>query len=77
MFNQIVQDSGETFARFLFRLKTQVKKCNFKCGCGDSTESRALRDRIVEGVCDRALRNKLIGKKELTEEVAIEICRSF
>lgn len=77
VFNKIVQENGETFVSFLVRLRTQVKKCNFKCNCGDSTESRALRDRIVEGVRDRALRNKLIGKKELTVESAIEICRTF
>lgn len=77
VFNQIVQDKGEPFAGFLTRLRTQVKKCNFKCTCGVSTETRAMRDRIVEGVRDRALRIKLIGKAELTEEMAIDMCRSF
>lgn len=77
VFNQIQQDKGEPFAGFLTRLRTQVVKCGFKCACGESTETRALRDRIVEGVCDRALRLKLIGKEDLTEESAIVLCKNF
>lgn len=75
--NKIVQQEGESFGEFLTRLRVQVVKCAFACECGKSTQSRAIRDKIVEGIRDRNLRLKLLGKKDLTEEAAIDTCKAF
>lgn len=76
-FNKIRQEEGERFNEFLTRLRVQVAKCGFKCTCGELTESRAIRDRIVEGVRDRHLRLKLLSKPDLDEETAINVCRAY
>lgn len=75
--NQIYQGDGEPFGEFLTRVRSQVRKCAFVCTCGLPTESRAVRDRIVEGVRDKNLRLKLLSKENLDEEDAVKICRAF
>lgn len=75
--NQIVQRGGQSFNEFLTELRQQITKCEFKCECGKSTESRMLRDRIVEGVADPAMRLKLLQQPQLTAESAINICRAM
>ncbi|XP_062547610.1 uncharacterized protein LOC134213072 [Armigeres subalbatus] len=56
-FGSRVQQPGETASEFLFSLKLQTEYCNFK---GDK-QDRIL-DRIVIGLSDDALRQKLLAE---------------
>ena len=71
-FNSRRQEEGEPFDDFLTELKHLSKNCNFCENCHDGL----LRDRIVAGVRDHALRQKLLGTENLDLKKAEELCRS-
>lgn len=70
-FNQRNQKSGENFDSFLADLKKLILTCDY----GDE-ESSILRDRIVLGICDSVLQEKLLGIENLNERRAIDACRA-
>ena len=72
VFNNRVQKEGETFDQYLSALRNLAKTCNF-CSCLRDT---LLRDKIVLGVRDNALRGKMLQDRNLTLAKAIDICRS-
>ena len=63
---------GESIDHFVSSLRTLAKSCNF-CQC---LQDSLLRDRIVFGVKEPALRKKLLQERHLTLEKAIDICKS-
>lgn len=69
-FNNRKQEDGETFDNFYIAIRKLVKNCNFK-----DMEDRMLRDRIVMGIRDRKLQQKLLENKDLTLELAVNKCR--
>ena len=70
-FNKRVQQQGESFDVFLTDLRHLVKTCDY----GDLTES-LIKDRVVIGIYDDTLRERLLRQKDLTLSTAAEICRS-
>ena len=63
------QQPGETIDQYVTDLRT--KTCEFGTlidGC--------IRDRIVGGIIDDSMRNRLLQKADLTLEKAIDMCRS-
>lgn len=70
-FNQRKQDQGETFDLFYTEIRRLVKNCNYK-----EQESRMLRDRIVIGVSDKKLQEKLLAINDLTLDKAVDMCRA-
>lgn len=56
-FGSRIQQPGETASDFLFSLKLQAEYCNFK----DDKDGRIL-DRVLIGLSDDALRQKLLGE---------------
>lgn len=63
-FNTISQKEKQSFSEFETELRTQLRRCEFKCTCGASYEERMLRDRIVVGVHDKKLQLKLLDGRD-------------
>ena len=66
------QDEDEIFDDFLTDIKVLIKNCNFCATCVDGV----VRDRIVEGIRDPSLRQKLLTDAELDLKKAEDACRA-
>ena len=64
------QECGESFDHFVNDLRTAVKRCEFK----DSEEM--LRDRIIFGISDKEVQQKLIVKGSVTLADVVTMCRT-
>ena len=71
-FNNRIQEDGEKFDEFLTDLKILSRNCNFCENCHNSL----IRDRIVAGVNDDTLKQKLLAHDSLTLEKAENMCRA-
>ncbi|GFR79749.1 30S ribosomal protein S7P [Elysia marginata] len=71
-FNQRNQLSEETTDQFITALKTLSSTCNF-CDC---MKESLLRDRLVTGIRNPETRKKLLERRKLTLQDAIDICRA-
>ena len=65
-FNRRDQLDGETAEEYIIALYALVKTCDYKAGQVDEM----LRDRLVVGIRDKALSDKLQMKADLTIESA-------
>ena len=72
IFNKRNQEAGERFELFYAHIQRLIKTCNF---CNDCQKS-ILRDRIVLGVQDVGLQKDLLKVRNLTLEVAIDMCKA-
>lgn len=70
-FNKRFQEEGENFDSFYTELRKLAQNCNF-----ESFMERMLRDRIIHGIKDNNVQQKLLGKKNLTLSEAVDICRT-
>ena len=71
VFNSCVQETSETFDRFLNRLRERAATCKFA-----ALESEMLRDRIVIGINNNITRERLLREKDLTLDYAINISKT-
>lgn len=71
LFNKRIQEDGEHFDAFYTELRKIAQNCNF-----ESFLDRMLRDRIIYGIKDRHVQQKLLAKKNLSLQQAVEICRT-
>ncbi|GFR97874.1 hypothetical protein ElyMa_002756100 [Elysia marginata] len=71
-FNQRNQLSEETTDQFITALKTLSSTCNF-CDC---MKESLLRDRLVTGIRNPETRKKLLERRKLALQDAIDICRA-
>jgi transposase InsO family protein len=71
IFNKKVQEEGESFDCFLTHLRLKAATCGYK----DQTD-RMIRDRIVLGVYDKGVQEKLLRHEGLTLDKAIQICKA-
>ena len=71
LFNQRVQEVGESFDAFLTALRSLAKTCNF-----GAMQDRMIRDRVVVGIRDNGTRKKLLAENKLTLNKCIDICRA-
>ena len=67
-FHQRIQKQGETVESFVQSLDELAEHCDF----GDSCDQQ-IRDRIVTGILDKGVWQKLQLKSDLTLEIAIQI----
>ena len=71
LFNQRVQEVGESFDSFPTAVSSLAKTCNF-----GTIQDRMIRDRVVVGIKDNTTRKKLLAESKLTLKKCIDICRS-
>ena len=72
LFNSRSQKEDERIDHYVWALSSLAKWCDF-CQC---LRDSLIRDRIVFGVKEPALRKKLLKERQLTLEKAIDICKS-
>ncbi|XP_050548486.1 uncharacterized protein LOC126910143, partial [Daktulosphaira vitifoliae] len=70
-FFQRNQQEGESFDHFLIDLRKQSKKCEF-----GELNNNLLRVRIVLGINDKRLQERLLREPKLTLEQTVECCRA-
>lgn len=66
-FHRRNQAHGESVAQFVAELRRLARHCEFK-----TFLEEALRDRFVCGLSSKAIQNRLLKKKELTLQKAID-----
>ena len=71
-FNTRNQRPGEGFELYYTELRNTVKDCEF-----GSLEDNFLRDRLVCGIIDEIVREKLLQVQDLTLEECVNMCRLF
>lgn len=67
LFYQRKQKEGEPFDQFHIDIKRLARTCGFQ-----ERENEMLRDRIVLGVIDKRLQQRLLETRELTYDIAVE-----
>nr|XP_054768172.1 uncharacterized protein K02A2.6-like [Lytechinus pictus] len=65
------QAAGETLEQYITDLKVLASSCNFR-----DLQDSLLRDRIIGGIKDDAVRARLLRESDLTLDKAIQICRA-
>lgn len=70
-FNQRSQKVGESFDSFLAAIQQLVLTCGYA-----EEENNALRDRIVIGITDLKVQERLLSTEEVDYEKAVKICRA-
>ena len=68
------QHPRESFDDFLVSLRELAKMCNF---CSNECLQKAIRDQIIEGLCDGESIQELLQVKDLTLDTAISKCHSL
>ncbi|XP_063542073.1 uncharacterized protein LOC134750761 [Cydia strobilella] len=63
------QKDGESIEQYSFELKKLANKCEFKDLCDD-----LVRDRLICGIKDTTIRERLLREPTLTLQKAIDIC---
>ena len=71
LFNQRVQEVGESFESFLTSVPSLAKTCNF-----GTMQDRMIRETVVVGIKDNTTRKKLLAESKLTLNKCIDICRA-
>lgn len=71
-FNTRNQQANESFDEYLLVLKAISSNCEF-----GAMKDELVKDRIVCGILDQKIRNRLLTEAELTLNRAIEICKGF
>ena len=67
-----MQESGESYDHYQTALRQLVERCEFK----SITPNQILRDKLVFGIRDSKVRERLLHEKNLSLEKTDEICRS-
>lgn len=70
-FNKLTQVDGETFDEFFTKVKTQSAKCEF-----GALNDSLVRDKIIIGIRNDKVREKLLSEDEVTLDRATQICRA-
>ena len=70
LFNTHMQSVNETIDAHVTELRLQAKKCEFGALCNE-----LIRDRIIVGIRDDAVRSRLLCEAELDLPKAVDICR--
>ena len=72
-FNRRNQESGETIDQYMSDLRNMSKTCGF-CDC---MKEQLIMDRIIIGISDDKVREKLISTHDLDLNRAVDICRAM
>ena len=71
MFNNRSQEPGETIDAYATAVRTLADTCSF-----GTLKEEMIRDRLVCGISDNALRKKLLQESQLTLEKCMDYCRA-
>lgn len=71
-FNVRIQQPDESLEDFVLSVKLQAEFCNF-----ENFKKMAIRDRIVAGIRDRALQQRLLNEEKLTLETAEKLIATW
>ena len=71
-FNKRVQEAGEQYEQYKTALLKLAETCDFET----ITPNDILRDRLIFGICDNKVRERLLRETGLTIERTDEICRA-
>lgn len=71
-FGKRCQAEGESFSKFLSELRRLIKTCGYCENC----EPSILRDRLVTGITNDAIREDLLKESKLTLKQCIDICKA-
>ncbi len=72
LFHKRQQEPGESVDIYVAHLRKLIKTCNY-----GQLVDRLLKDQIVVGVKDEALRTKLLEIRDLTLRMCIDTCRAY
>lgn len=72
VFQTLHQGEQETFDEFLTKTRTLIKKCEY-----GNLENRILQDKIIAGIHNDAVREKLLAEPTLGLIKAVLICRNY
>ena len=72
LFNSRQQEPGESFDRYVTALRQIADKCAFDA----ITPDDLLRDRIIFGIADNKVRERLLREPELNLAKTLDICRA-
>ena len=72
LFNSRQQEPGKSFDRYVTSLRQIADKCDF----GAITPDDLLRDRIIFGIADNKVRERLLREPELNLSKTLDICRA-
>ena len=67
-----MQEPGETYDQYRTALRKLADSCNFE----EITPEEILRDRLVFGIRDNKVRERLLRETKLTLDKTDEICRA-
>lgn len=71
-FNNCKQEPGESIAAYLTELRTNAKNCQHE----DVTPEEILHDRIVLGIRDDKMRERLLQYNDLTLQKAVALIKA-
>ncbi|XP_064468578.1 uncharacterized protein LOC135380477 [Ornithodoros turicata] len=71
VFNMMAQREGQSVDEYVTELQLQAQRCDF----GDKT-SRLIGDRIILGIRDPALRERLLRESDLSLEKVVQFCKA-
>ena len=71
-FNRRVQEPGETYDQYRTALRKLADSCNFE----EITPEEILRDRLIFGIRDNKVRERLLRETKLSLDKTDEICRA-
>lgn len=71
VFNKTVQEEGESFDCFITQLRLKAETCGYGV-----QRDRMIRDRIVLGVYNKGVQEKLLRNEGLTLDKAIQVCKA-
>ncbi len=72
LFNTTVQEEGQTIEQYVTQLRTLAENCEY----GDLEESLIM-DRLILGMRNEKLRERLLNKSDLTLQVALEEIKTY
>ena len=71
-FNRRTQEAGESYDQYKTTLRKLADGCNFDT----ITTDKMLRDRLIFGICDSKVRERLLRESKLSLAKTDEICRA-
>jgi len=70
MFRSLIPFGDESFAKFVLRLRQQIKRCDFGSTKAD-IEEICLKDKVIDAWASEDLKRKLLEKEHSLDEILV------